>query len=102
MDCDLCGVFGQRNRCGHYRGDIMDALERCARMVRDAEDSRGRMPDAHYVDHAEWEAIANVIAGQKYVEPGKAMATLEVCGVPVRKFEIIGARNPQRNLWTFR
>jgi hypothetical protein len=79
----------------------MDALERCARMVRDAEDASGCMPDAHYVDQAEWGAIGACIL-KNYrtchgVSPDKqTMATFEVLGVPVRKFEILGAGDGPR------
>lgn len=68
----------------------MDALERCARMVRDAEDPNGNLPVSHWVDAAEWEAIQLCIMQQHPTATQYSMATLEVMGVPVRKFEIVG------------
>jgi hypothetical protein len=64
----------------------MDALERCARMVRDSEDANGRMPDAHYIDVWEWGEIQAVILAREGASIPQSLNTLEVCGVPVRKF----------------
>jgi hypothetical protein len=68
----------------------MDALERCALVVRNSETADGRMSDAVYVDVAELKEIEASLIRLNGLDPGSGrMQTLEIMGVPVLAFEIV-------------